>query len=61
VSLVMGIDQHRAQISAEWIDTVTGEIFRARVAPADRAGVRKFLAGFRGTGLEVALDRSSPW
>jgi transposase len=61
VSLVMGMDQHRAQISAEWIDTVTGEVFRARVAPADRAGVRKFLAGFRGKGLEVALEATTGW
>ena len=30
VSLVMGMDQHRAQISAEWIDTITGLISRAR-------------------------------
>jgi hypothetical protein len=51
VSLVMGMDQHRAQIAAEWIDTVTGEISRARVIPADRAGVRKFLTRF-----EVAAD-----
>ncbi len=36
VSIVMGLDQHRAQISAEWIDTITGEVFRARIAPADR-------------------------
>jgi hypothetical protein len=28
MTLVMGMDQHRAQISAEWIDTVTGEISR---------------------------------
>jgi transposase len=61
MSLVMGIDQHRAQISAEWIDTITGEISRARVAPADRAGVRKFLAGFRGKGLEVALEATTGW
>lgn len=61
MSLVMGIDQHRAQISAEWIDTITGEISRARVAPADRAGVRKFLAGFRGEGLEVALEATTGW
>jgi transposase len=62
VSLVMGIDQHRAQMSAEWIDTVTGEISRARVAPADRAGVRKFLAGFQGgEGLEVALEATTGW
>ena len=33
MSLVMGMDQHRAQISAEWIDTMTGEVSRARVAP----------------------------
>ena len=38
MSIVMGLDQHRAQITAEWIDTSTGEVSRARVAPADRAG-----------------------
>jgi transposase len=57
----MGLDQHRAQISAEWIDTVTGEISRARVAPADRAAVRKFLERFRGQGLEVALEATTGW
>jgi len=61
MSIVMGLDQHRAQIAAEWIETMTGEIFRARVAPADRAGVRKFLAQFRGVGLEVALEATTGW
>jgi transposase len=61
MSVVMGLDQHRAQIAAEWIETVTGEICRARVAPADRAGVRKFLAPFRGVGLEVALEATTGW
>ena len=61
MSLVMGMDQHRAQISAEWIDTITGEISRARVAPADRAGVRKFLARFKGEDLEVALEATTGW
>ena len=61
MSLVMGLDQHRAQISAEWIDTVTAEVFRARVAPADRAGVRKFLKRFDGEGLEVALEATTGW
>jgi transposase len=55
------MDQHRAQISAEWIDTVTGEISRARVAPADRAGVRTFLGRFRGQSLEVALEATTGW
>jgi transposase len=61
VTLVMGIDQHRAQISAEWIDTITGEISRARVAPADRDGVRKFLGRFNGDDLEVALEATTGW
>ena len=34
MAIVMGLDQHRAQITAEWIDTDTGEIGRARVSPA---------------------------
>ncbi len=61
MSLVMGMDQHRAQIAAEWIDTITAEISRARIAPADRAGVRAFLAPFRGVGLEVALEATTGW
>ena len=33
MSIVMGLDQHRAQITAEWIDTSTGEVSRGRVTP----------------------------
>ena len=51
VSIVMGVDQHRAQISAEWLDMITGEISRARIAPADRAGVRKFPGSVPGRGV----------
>jgi hypothetical protein len=50
----MGLDQHRAQITAEWLDTSTGELSRARIAPADRAAVRAFATRFRGEELEVA-------
>ncbi len=28
MTIMMGLDQHRAQITAEWIDTETGEISR---------------------------------
>jgi transposase len=61
VSIVMGLDQHRGQITGEWIDTETGEVRRARVAPADRAAVRKFLSRFRGAQLEVALEATTGW
>src|SRR3954451_12119266 len=57
----MGLDQHRAQITAEWLDTETGEVSRARVTPADRAGVRRFLARFAGQRLEVALEATTGW
>src|SRR5436309_11749585 len=57
----MGLDQHRGQITGEWIDTETGEVQRTRVAPADRAAVRKFLARFRGRELEVALEATTGW
>jgi transposase len=61
MSIVMGVDQHRAQITAEWIDVASGEISRARVRPADRAGVRRFLARFAGQQLEVALEATTGW
>jgi transposase len=61
VTIVMGLDQHRAQITAEWLDTETGEVSRARVTPADRAGVRRFLARFAGRRLEVALEATTGW
>src|SRR3954454_864872 len=61
VTIVMGLDQHRAQITAEWLDTETGEIARARIAPAARAGVRRFADRFRGQQLEVALEATTGW
>jgi transposase len=61
MAIVMGLDQHRAQITAEWVDTVTGEVSRGRIVPADRAGVRKFLARFGGRELEVALEATTGW
>jgi hypothetical protein len=59
--IVMGLDQHRAQITAEWIDLATGEVSRGRVAPADRAAVRRFLSRFAGRQLEVALEATTGW
>src|SRR5215207_6199810 len=61
VTIVMGLDQHRAQITAKWLDTDTGEVSRRRVAPADGAGVRAFAARFRGRELEVALEATTGW
>ena len=61
MTIVMGLDQHRAQITAEWVDTETGEIGRTRVTPAHRDSVRTFLARFAGQQLEVALEATTGW
>jgi transposase len=61
LTIVMGLDQHRAQITADWLDTETGEVKRGRVSPADRAGVRRFLERFGGGQLEVALEATTGW
>ena len=61
MSIVMGLDQHRGQITGDWIDTDTGEVQRTRVVPADRAAVRKWLSRFRGQDLEVALEATTGW
>jgi transposase len=61
VTIVMGLDQHRGQITAEWIDTASGEVSRARVAPAHREPVRGFLHRFDGAELEVALEATTGW
>jgi hypothetical protein len=57
----MGLDQHRGQITGEWIDTDTGEVQRTRVAPADRVHVRKWLSRLGGQELEVALEATTGW
>ena len=59
MTIVMGLDQHRGQITGEWIDTDSGEVQRTRVAPADRPHVRKWLERFRGQQLEVALEATT--
>jgi transposase len=61
MAIVMGLDQHRAQITAEWIDTETGEVSRSRISPAHRAGVRRFAERFGGQALEVALEATTGW
>ena len=60
MAIVMGLDQHRAQITAEW-STPTPASSAARVSPAHRDDVRKFLKRFAGQRLEVALEATTGW
>lgn len=59
--VLMGLDQHRAQITAEWLDTESGELERHRLRPADRQSFRRFLARFEGKRVEAALEATTGW
>jgi len=52
--IVGGLDIHRKQITFDYLDTVTGEVRRGQIAPADREHVRVWLARFAG-GDDVAF------
>jgi transposase len=61
VAIVMGLDQHREQITYDLLDTETGEVRRGRIRPADRNGVRRFLEGLAGERVEVAVEATTGW
>jgi transposase len=61
MTIVMGLDQHRAQITYDLLDTETGEVRGGRVCPADREGVRAFLGRFPDSELVVALEATTGW
>ncbi len=51
MAIVGGMDLHRKQITFDYLDTESGEVLRAgRIAPADRARVREWLARFADRG-----------
>ena len=46
--IVGGLDIHRKQITFDYLDTMTGQVRRGQVSPADRAHLRAWLARFAG-------------
>ena len=48
MSMVGGLDIHRKQLTFDYLDTVTGQVVRGPVAPADREHLRGWLGRFAG-------------
>jgi hypothetical protein len=46
--IVGGLDIRRKQLTFDYLDTVTGEVQRGQIAPADRVYLRAWLARFAG-------------
>ena len=60
--IVGGLDIHRKQLTFDYLDTVTGEVKRGQVAPADRAHLRAWLARFAGRDdVAFAMEGCTGW
>ncbi|MGH3950492.1 MAG: IS110 family transposase [Pseudonocardiaceae bacterium] len=63
MSIICGLDVHRAQVTFDYLDTDTGQLCRGRIAPADRYRLRDWLAE-RFTGVaevDVAVEGCCGW
>jgi transposase len=57
-----GLDIHRKQLTFDYLDTVTGEVRRGQIAPADRAHLRAWLARFAGRDdVAFAVEGCTGW
>ena len=62
MGIVGGLDIHRRQVTFDYLDTVTGEVRRGKIAPADREHVRSWLGRFAGRGdVAFALEGCTGW
>ena len=60
--IVGGLDIHRKQITFDYLDTVTGQVCRGQVSPADREHLRAWLARFAGReDVAFALEACTGW
>jgi transposase len=62
MSIVGAFDVHRRQLTFDYLDTVTGEVKRGRITPADREHLRAWLARFAGEDdVHFALEGCTGW
>jgi transposase len=60
--IVGGLDIHRKQITFDYLDTVTGQVQRGQISPADREHLRAWLARFAGRDdVAFAVEGCTGW
>jgi transposase len=60
--IVGGLDIHRKQITFDYVDTVTGQVCRGQVSPADREHLSAWLARFSGCeDVAFAVEGCTGW
>ncbi len=58
--IVGGLDIHRKQITFDYLDTVTGEVRRGQIAPADRGHLAAWLAAGSPGRTRTSRRRGAP-
>src|SRR5215207_2763827 len=61
MSILGGLDVHRAQITFDWVDRDSGEARRGRITPATRAALRAWLDGLPGGQGGFAVEGCTGW
>jgi len=62
MGIIGGLDVHRAQITYDYIDTVSGEVRRGKIRPALREDVRAWAERFGGEAdVAFALEGTTGW
>ena len=62
MSIVGGLDIHRKQITFDYPGTVTGQVRRGQISPADRVHLRAWLARFAGRDdVAFAAEGCTGW
>ncbi|HLQ55474.1 MAG TPA: transposase, partial [Streptosporangiaceae bacterium] len=60
--IVGGLDIHRKQLTFDYLNTVTGEVRRGQIAPADREHLRAWLVRFAGRDdVAFAMEGCTGW
>ena len=61
MSIVGGLDVHRAQITYDHLDTETGEVEVGRIVPATRLELRQWLSRFEDKDAVFATEGCTGW
>jgi len=62
MSIVGGLDIHRKQLTFDYVDTVTGQVARGQITPADREHLRAWPARFAGReDVAFAMEGCTGW
>lgn len=59
--IIGGCDIHRTQVTFDWVDDVTGESGRGKIAPAHRETVRRWLKQFEGKPTDIVVEGCTGW